>query len=48
MEAGLNMLHPHLRLPVETGLRCLLVCALLLLAQLVNSITILSAVISNN
>jgi hypothetical protein len=33
------MLQPHLRLPVETGFRCLLVCAFLLLAQLENNST---------
>jgi hypothetical protein len=30
------MLQPHFRLPVVTGLRCLLVCAFWLPAQLVN------------
>jgi len=44
---GLNMLHPHLRLPVETGLRCLLFCALLALVQPINRSNIIIEVISN-
>jgi hypothetical protein len=31
--AGVNILHPHLRLPVDAGLLCLLFCALLALVQ---------------
>jgi len=42
------MLQPHLRFPVETGLRCLLVCALLLPAQLVKRNKIISVVSSKN
>jgi hypothetical protein len=42
------MLHPHLRLPVEAGLLCLLLCALLALAQLVKIRNKMTQATNNN